>query len=87
MNRIDDDIANPGMCRDMREDTLGNIVSAFQKFAEGIYKRKSTKDVKVNDFQIVEKGSRLFLDAVGKEYDTWLSSDELARMNLLFQKV
>lgn len=74
------------MCRDMREDTLGNIVSAFQKFAEGIYKRKSTKDVKVNDFQIVEKGSRLFLDAVGKGYDTWLSSDELARMNLLFQK-
>lgn len=74
------------MCRDMLEGTLGDVVSAFQKFAECVYTRKSTTPVKVNDFQIVQKGSKLFRDATGKGYDTWLTAAELDRMNLLFQR-
>lgn len=74
------------MCRSMLENSLGDIVSAFQKFAERIYKSKSTANVKVNDFQIVQKGSQLFADLTGKGYDAWLTKEELARMNLLFQR-
>ena len=74
------------MCRGMLESSLGDIVSAFQKFAECKYKSKSSSSVRVNDFQIVEKGSKLFVKAVGKGYDEWLSKKELDRMNLLFQR-
>ena len=74
------------MCRSMLEGSLGDIVSAFQKFAECIFKAKSTTAVRVNDFQIVDKGSKLFLDATGKGYDEWLTKGELERMNLLFQR-
>jgi len=74
------------MCRDMLESTLGDIVSAFQKFAECVYKRKSSTAVRVNDFQMVQKGSDLFKSATGTGYDTWLTTSELDRMNLLFQR-
>jgi uncharacterized protein (UPF0335 family) len=57
----------------MIEGTLGDIVSAFQKYAEEIYKQiMPTKKVRVNDFQIIEKGSNLFKEATGKGYDSWL---------------
>ena len=75
------------MCRSMIEGTLGDIVSAFQKYAEEIYKQiMPTKKVRVNDFQIIEKGSNLFKEATGKGYDSWLSQDEIADINMLFQQ-
>ena len=74
------------MCRGLLESSLGDIVSAFQKFAECVYKTKSTKAVRVNDFQIVEKGSSLFFDATGKGYSEWLTAKEIKKMNLLFQR-
>ena len=74
------------MCRTMLEGTLGDIVSAFQKFAEMKFRSVSSANVKVNDFQIVEKGSNLFKDACGKGYDEWLSNSELKLMNLYFQR-
>lgn len=74
------------LCRELLESTLGDIVSAFQKFAECVYKRKSTTTVRVNDFQMVQKGSDLFKAATRKGYDTWLTATELDRMNLLFQR-
>lgn len=49
------------MCRSMIEGTLGDIVSAFQKYAEELYKHTNPDNkVRVNDFQIIEKGSNLF---------------------------
>jgi hypothetical protein len=63
--------------RGLLESSLGDIVSAFQKFAECVYKQKSTAKVRVNDFQIVEKGSKLFLEATGKGYEEWLSDKEI----------
>lgn len=74
------------ICRGLLESSLGDIVSAFQKFAECIYKTKSSTPVRVNDFQIVEKGSQLFNVAVGRGYDEWLNDNELKQMNLLFQR-
>ena len=46
------------MCRGMLESTLGDIVSAFQKFASCQYDNLTGKTSKVNDFQMVEKGSQ-----------------------------
>ena len=74
------------MCRSLLENSLGDIVSAFQKYAECIYKSKSTKSVRVNDFQIVEKGSNLFFELTAKGYGEWLTPNELEKMNLFFQR-
>lgn len=80
-----DDKANT-MCRTMLEGTLGDCVSAFQKFAECRYSEITGKKARVNDFQIVNKGSELFKTATGKGYDDWLSQNELEDMNVLFQR-
>ncbi|RJE47912.1 hypothetical protein A7K50_01325 [Dehalobacter sp. MCB1] len=74
------------MCRAMLEGSLGDVVSAFQKFAEMKYKSLSCKVARVNDFQIVEKGSNLFQEATGKGYDEWLTKNEISEMTLMFQK-
>jgi uncharacterized Zn finger protein (UPF0148 family) len=75
------------MCRSIIEGTLGDIVSAFQKYAEDIYKRlMPTQKVRVNDFQIIDKGSKLFSEAIGKGYDSWLTDEEINDMNILFQQ-
>lgn len=74
------------MASKMLEDCLGNIVSAFQKCAELLYSQISSNSVRVNDFQIVDKGSNLFLQACGKGYEAWLSQHEIDRMILFFQR-
>src|SRR5665647_2054531 len=71
------------MCRSMIEGTLGDIVSAYQKYAEDIYRQiAQTNRVRVNDFQIIEKGSKLFFEAIGKGYDVWLTNEEISDMNI-----
>lgn len=75
------------MSHSMIEGALGDIISAFQKYAEFIFTQlMPAKKVRVNDFQIVEKGSRLFFEATGKGYETWLSVEEIRDMNILFQQ-
>lgn len=74
------------MCQAMLEGSLGDVVSAFQKFAEVKYRELSPKPVRTNDFQIVEKGSRLFSEATGRGYDVWLIEGERSYMNLMFQR-
>ena len=74
------------MCRGLLESSIGDIVSAFQKFAACHYDKLTGKMSRVNDFQIVEKGSQLFKDATGKGYEEWLSDKELREMNMLFQR-
>lgn len=75
------------MCRTMLEGTLGDIVSAFQKYAESIFTELSPLvKVRVNDFQIVSKGSELYRNNIGKGYDEWLTNNELKTMNLMFQR-
>lgn len=74
------------MCREMLESTIGDIVSAFQKVASCQYDNLTGKTSRVNDFQMVDKGSRLFEEATGKAYSEWLSDTELSNMNMLFQR-
>ena len=72
--------------RSMIEGTLGDIISAFQKFAETKYKNLSNKSIRVNDFQIVYKGSELFKEISSYGYDNWLTDMEIYKMNLYFQR-
>lgn len=77
------------MCRSMLESTLGEIVSAFQKFAkENLINNSSldTSKIKVNDFQIVEKGSNLYNKHLNKPYNKFITEDELKFMNIMFQR-
>lgn len=74
------------MVRSMIEGTLGDVVSAYQKFAEMKYRSLSENEVRVNDFQIVEKGSELFKKITSYGYDKWLNDSELKKMNLYFQR-
>lgn len=74
------------MCRGLLESSLGDIVSAFQKFASCHYDTLTGEISRVNDFQIVEKGSQLFKEASGKGYEGWLSDQELHDMNMFFQR-
>lgn len=74
------------MSRNLLESTIGDIVSAFQKFASCKYDELSNRTSRVNDFQIVAKGSNLFEQISGKGYDAWLSSSELDFLNMMFQR-
>ena len=82
-NRDDAD----NICRALLENSIGEIVSGFQKFAACRYEILSGKNnVRVNDFQIIDKGSNMFMTLCGKGYDAWLPSGELHVMKLLFQR-
>ena len=74
------------MCRTMIENSLGDCVSAFQKFAERRYTEITGKSARVNDFQIIEKGSNLFFNAIGYGYEKWLSNYELNLLKIYFQR-
>ena len=74
------------ICRAMLESSLGDVVSAFQKFAEFRYSAISSKSIRVNDFQIVTKGSCLFEEASGMNYVSWITDSEQNFMNLMFQR-
>ena len=70
----------------MLESSLGDVVSAFQKFAESRYRAISSKSIRVNDFQIVAKGSRLFEEVCGMNYGSWITDADQFFMNLMFQR-
>lgn len=74
------------MCRSMLESSIGDIVSSFQKFAAVVYTEQSGVEARVNDFQIIEKGSILFQKSCGKGYDNWLSAKEMDTLNRFFQQ-
>lgn len=79
------DIAQ-SMIDSMLEKSIGEVVSIFQKFAETKYKKLSDKKVRTNDFQILSKGSDLFLKATGKDYLECITQDEYIYIFLMFQK-
>lgn len=74
------------MSRSMIEGAIGDVVSAFQKFAEMRFKTLSDKNVRVNDFQMVEKGSNLYREVISYGYEKWLNEEKLDKMNLYFQR-
>lgn len=74
------------MCRSMLEGTITEAVSAFQKFASCIYEGLNGKKSRVNDFQIIKKGSDLFERETGYAYSDYLDDNELQFMELMFQR-
>ena len=74
------------MCRSLLESSIGEMVSAFQKYACCRYEELSGKAGRVNDFQMVDKGSNLFKEAIGKAYPDWLSNSEMEHMKVMFQR-
>lgn len=74
-------------CREILENSLGDIVSNFQSFAYEIFKREK-KDIKVrvNDFQILEVGNDLFNSNFGIKYTDFITAAEYDAMNIYFQK-
>ncbi len=85
INKYDMDSAET-MCRSLLESSIGDMVSAFQKFASCKYEELSGKHSRVNDFQIIDKGSQLFEEETGNGYSKWLSSTELSFLKQMFQK-
>ena len=82
------DVAD-NMCRSMLESSLGDIVSAFQKFAKENLVQKTIQDtskIRTNDFQIIEKCSNLYEQYLNRSYGRYLLKEDLGQMNLLFQK-
>ena len=74
------------MCRSMLENSFGQVVSAFQKFAQCRFKEISGVEKRVNDFQMVDKGSQYFCDETGSGYEAFLSPNEIDSMKLYFQR-
>lgn len=83
--KYDSDAAET-MSRSSIEGSLGDVISAFQKYAEATFTSRSKKQVRPNDFQIVQKGSALYKDEFGSGYDKWLNSSEIEFMELMFQR-
>ncbi len=71
-------------CRSLRESCLLDGVTAFQKYNEGLY--ESYGQGPPNAFQRIDGGSKLWRDAVGHGYDSWLNESEMGRLLVLFQK-
>ena len=74
------------ICSSELENSVGEIVSAFQNFVCARYNKLTGESAKPNDFQIVDKGSRLFGDKLGHPYLDFITADECGFINLMFQR-
>jgi hypothetical protein len=73
------------LCQSILENSIGDIVSIFQKYSADLY-NSHTKPLLVNNFQQVDNGSDLFRKLLGHGYESWLSPDELRTMKIMFQR-
>jgi Zn finger protein HypA/HybF involved in hydrogenase expression len=71
-------------CRSLRETCLSDGVAAFQKYCEGLY--EPFGKTPFNAFQRIDEGSELWRTAVGQGYETWLTTQELSSLKVLYQK-
>lgn len=71
-------------CRSILESCILDGVTAFQKYCEGLYSKYD--EPPFNAFQRLDQGSRLWQEAINYGYGDWLSHQELASLNTLFQK-
>jgi uncharacterized Zn finger protein (UPF0148 family) len=84
----DEDIAENSI-RHMVENNLGRLVGAFQQFTEALFnKLPSAVSLKYrkNAFQNLLESSDLWRRSTGKDYENFLSPDELQELEILFQK-
>ena len=71
-------------CRSLIETCISDGVVAFQKYCEGMY--EAYGEIPFNAFQRLDQGSALWKSATQKDFSSWLSSDELNTLNVLYQK-
>jgi len=70
--------------RSLIETCISDGVVAFQKYCEGLYSPYGKAPF--NAFQRLEQGSSLWKKAIQKDYNFWLTVEELLQLNLLYQK-
>ena len=71
-------------CRSLIETCISDGVVAFQKYCEGVYEPYGKAPF--NAFQRLDQGSKLWKDAIQKDFSEWLSDEELITLNVLYQK-
>ena len=71
-------------CRSLKETCLSDGVVAFQSIVNDFTSHSA--HLKMNVFQRLDDGSKLWEDALGVSYDDWLSPDELESLKVLYQK-
>lgn len=75
------------LARSLVETALSDCVVAFQRLSEKLYETlPNAVATRSNVFQRIPDGSKLWSDAVGSGYEDWLSGEELATLNILFQR-
>ncbi|WP_031445862.1 hypothetical protein [Arenibacter algicola] len=75
-------------CRSLIEKGLLDCVVAFQRFCEVTYSKHPYAKSKIpfNAFQKLDVGEALWKEIINESYSDWLSSNELERINILFQR-
>ena len=75
------------ICDALRESSVSNLVTAFQKLNETIFKELSPdKKINTNVFQRLKDGNLLWHNLVGKGYDDWLTLEQMKKLKVCFQK-
>lgn len=72
--------------RSILESCVSEVVSTFQKFAETRLKKFTQEKMRVNDFQIINKGSLLYKTHTGHSYLDFISEKEYEFLNLMFKR-
>ena len=72
--------------RSILESCVSEVVSTFQKFAETRLKKFTQEKMRVNDFQIINKGSSLYKTHTGHSYLDFISEKEYEFLNLMFKR-
>lgn len=71
-------------CRSLVESCILDGVVAIQKLCERLYEQFGKAPF--NAFQRLKQGSELWAAAIGEGYSSWLTEQELKKLNILFQK-
>ncbi|MEP7374632.1 MAG: hypothetical protein ABI675_14655 [Chitinophagaceae bacterium] len=74
-------------CRSLIESGLNDCVVALQRFCEVSFVKKIPAiKVRFNSFQNIDAGSDYWKQAIGEGYSDWITSDEMNKLKILFQK-
>ena len=76
------------IAQSMLETCLSDCVVAFQRFCEVVYKNHpaARASIPINSFQRLQDGSNLWKVLLSEGYEDWLTTEQLQRLNLFFQR-
>ncbi len=75
--------------RSIRKNSFRNLVAAFQRFAEAKFdtlSNRSNFNPRRNVFQNLDESSALWQQAIGSDYQSMLSANEYAELQVMFQQ-